>query len=438
MHLLPAGVRYWAGDGAQSLVESLPSDATDSNRRVLVLTDNSPAPVPDLRAFFGLVAINRSDLSPNDLRANGFAYVRRLAMLPSAKDLRWLIPLDSPAISAGALHLYAAVRASARIKHALARGAARIGYPFWYRDELLVACRETPPLEENLGIAVNNPDVRLAISSGAPGPSDRRKPSIAIVDMCGALRGVAKVAVSPITDGLVRHEASTLRSLENSARGVLAPRVMLADVVDGKYTLVQSPLTGRPARAELTVSHRRFLDSLRCGEHEPLFGTTWGTTLRDRVARASDEERALVSLFQTLSETLSERPVPRAVVHGDFVPWNLRENAGVLAACDWENATIDGVALVDEMHHRLVVGYLMSDWTVDRAVSELERLTSTRPLGLDPDDAQAIAGACVLEFCLRLVDHGHSNTNEMLRWYRAVAGRMHASLTADTRPRAAI
>ena len=69
------------------------------------------------------------------------------------------------------------------------------------------------------------------------------------------------------------------------------------------------------------------------------------------------------------------RPVSsgRTIVHGDFAPWNLRERDGAISAFDWEYGQPSGLPLLDELHYRLQVGFLLENWSPDQAAEESAR-----------------------------------------------------------------
>ena len=427
-HLLPADVACTLDDGPSWLHDAMASSGRDDGRAVRVTWGGSAATLPSLDRCEGIVAINCRGLRAAELRRAGYGYVRRFAILPNAQALRWLIPLESAPIASSAFQLLAPIRASARIKHALARAAARSGLPLWYQDSIHIAFRSVPPLEETLRRVLSNDRIGVALSSGAPGPIERRKPSLVVVDPDGRTLAFAKVSASPLSDELVRHEADVLRFLEAAAPAVHAPHVLFAGSVDGRYVLVQSPLAGDPPRAALTPAHERLLERMRLPARKPFAATAWATALGRRLTVAPVGDRELGRMFGSVARVLHDEPLPAAVVHGDFVPWNLRESRGTLAACDWENASLDGLALVDEIHHRLVVGHLMLGWSAARAQRELYVLARTHPLGVAPAHVTAVALACVLDFVLRLVDHGHADSDPMVAWYRELAGRLEHEL----------
>ncbi|MFL5561395.1 MAG: hypothetical protein ACJ79K_07975 [Gemmatimonadaceae bacterium] len=425
-HLFPGDVSFEPLAPA-GMLDALRVPARDGTRRVLVSHGQPTSALPDLDGFDGLAAINCRALRGEQLRDAGFEYVRHFAMLPSFASLRWLIPLDSAAVSASAFHLFAAVRVATRIKHLLARGAARSGVPIWYRDSIWVAQRRTPPLAKAINSLFPSRQIALAMSSGAPGPAERRKPSLAVMDEAGRTLAFVKVAVSPISDALVRNEAAVLAGLPLAAPGALAPRAIFAGEIDGRFALVQTPVSGRPPGPGLTPAHHKLLDSLRRPERKPLLETSWGRSIRDRVVDGP-VDRELLRAFDECAGALDGEHVPTAVVHGDFVPWNLRGSPDTLAAYDWENASLDGVPIADELHHRLVVGHLMSGWSADRAVREVDTAVASHGLLLGQRQATALAVAYLIEHTTRLIEHTHNANDPMLVWYREVLARTAARL----------
>src|ERR1700759_1281849 len=70
--------------------------ANENGPRVLAVWDKTWGELADLPRWEGLAAINCKDITPAKLQAAGFSYVRRFAIIPSLKNPRWFISLDSP------------------------------------------------------------------------------------------------------------------------------------------------------------------------------------------------------------------------------------------------------------------------------------------------------------------------------------------------------
>lgn len=374
----------------------------------------------DVTMFSGLAAINCWGITTQKLHLAGFAEVRHFAILPSIDDARWFIPLDSPAVSSGAFSLYAPFRMSARLKNLGVRLAARSGLPFWYRDRICIAYRDLPPVERTLNGLFDCP-TRLALSTGAPGPLARRKPTVAVLTPCGKTIALAKLAVTPISERLLKHEATILGALGSRTDAPsIAPHLVLGRDVGGRFVVVQTPVIGHPTHPDLTPAHYRFLERLRGHVWKPVGATalvdSWRVSTESAQNSAAILGRALL--------TLNGVSLPTTVVHGDFAPWNLRKRGGEVLAFDWENAVLDGLPLVDEFHHLLVVGHLLKKWTVDQAVDCLQALAAKRPLGLRPSEVRALACCHVVGYTTRLIEHGHDDRHPMLAWYRELGARL--------------
>ena len=410
----------WAGEVGQSL------GGDGSGGAVFVTADQLAADLPDLTPYAGLVALNCRGLSHHRLREAGFPYVRRFAVLPGVNKPRWFIPLDTPALSAAAFCLCAPFKAAAQVRHHGARAVARLGIPLWYRDEICIAQREAPPLEQAIQSLFPGRPLRLGISSGTPPPAINRKVSLAVLAPSGQVLAFAKLPGPCAASAQnVRHEAEVLSQLARRP-GTRAPRLLFAGNVGGTYLAVSTPLRGRHPCAEPADAHRRFLDGLRTGQLQPAADSAFARALWDR-RRLLAGRPALLEVLRALVALLGELRLPATTVHGDFVPWNLREHAGALGAFDWEYAQIDGLPLIDETHHLLAVGYLLKKWAPDYAHERLLAVASAAPLGLPPRAARAMQLAYLLDYLLRLFGEGHGDDYPRVAWCRDIVARLAPS-----------
>jgi hypothetical protein len=395
-------------------------DAGGDRPRVLVTADPCASQLPDLAPYAGLVALNCRGVSDGRLRVAGFSYVRRFAVLPDASRSRWFIPLDGPALSAGAFCICAPFKTAAQLRHRGGRAAARLGLPLWYRDELCIAQRQTPPIEQAIQSLFPARPVRLALSSGTPPPAINRKISLAVLGPRGQALAFAKLpGPCPVSAHNVRHEAEVLSHLAQQ-RATRAPRLLLAGNVGTRYLAVFTPLQGRPTQPELTNAHRRFLAGLRSGDARPAGDTAFVRSLTER-SRLLDRRPDLLAILRELLPRLRALRLPATTIHGDFVPWNLREYAGAIGAFDWEYAQTDGVPLIDETHHLLAVGYLLRKWTPEHAYRRLLDVTSVAPFAeFSPATVRALQMAYLLDYVLRLFGEGHGDNYPRVAWCRRI------------------
>ena len=85
------------------------------------------------------------------LRDVGFCYVRRFAVLPSLSG-RPLVPsrLTLHVFPRLRFDMYTPYRMSARLGHTGIQTLCGLAFPFWYRDEVLIAQRSMPQIEHVL------------------------------------------------------------------------------------------------------------------------------------------------------------------------------------------------------------------------------------------------------------------------------------------------
>jgi hypothetical protein len=369
-----------------------------------------------------LVAINCPRVTTSRLVAAGYTYARRYAALPSLENARWFICLDTGKVAAASFSLYTPSRRSARVKKAIARALAKFRVPGWYRDEVIIASRQSPPLEMKLAELFPGQTIRLALSSGAPEPAINRKPSASVINCDGNVLAFAKIATSRVSRDIVEHEAETLACLAARDRAQLVtPRLLFAGEVDGRYIAVQSPLPGEPAPAKFTREHVKFLVSLQGKARKPAAETNMVQSLAPRIAALRPPRPLLADALDAAIAPLEQTPVVSTIVHGDFAPWNLRTHEGKLAAFDWEYAEIDGLPLIDSLHFRLQVGLEMEKWDVATAA---ERLAQTTHADFDTAQNRAILTIYLIDQLARLYGEGYSSDHDMVSVYEQLLARV--------------
>lgn len=437
-HLLPARAAY---DGAsvngaappwlRSVLasrEGLFGHGRDETCRIPVAWGNLPE---GWNRGDGLVAFNCKSLSEESLKAEGFDYARRFAVLPSLAAARWFVPLGNPSLSSAALSLYTPTRTSARFKRFLARAAMHLRAPFWYRDSVWIASRREPPLVQALRSLFPDVDVRLALSAGAPEPARNRKASVVVLAPDGEIKAFGKAAASGLSRQIAAHEAQALQGIAKLL-GAKAhvPKVLFAGDVDGVYVTAQTPLKGRPTGPRLTPAIQAFLRSLQTDLIKPAARTNLVAQLPVRIDGLPGGKEELAAALESILPTLELLQVPVTVIHGDFAPWNLREDRGEIFAFDWEYAELDGLPLFDETHFRLQVGFQIHQWSPRQAHEELSAWAATRPIGLKPEEAIALQVVYLVDNLTRLLAEGYPESDEMVDWYLQLLALSTASREA--------
>lgn len=422
--LFPADTSYAVRGGPAWFHDLLRETATGpAAHRAAILFEASG--IVDVPADAGaIVSVNTRGLSVAALHSAGFDYIRRFAVVPGLQDARWYIPLETPAVAAGAFALYAPYRIPARLKRAAVILAARSRFPAWYRDEIVIAQRARPPLEEATREHFPGVAIHLALSSGTPGPS--RKPTIGVLDARGKLVAITKAAVSARSQRLMRNEALTLARLQRDLPG-RAPGLLFEGAIDGSYVTMQSPIPGGRTPAALTPMHERFVASLAGREARPASSSAMVRSLHGRHAALIDAGFPLGGLDGVLP-ILDELNLPPSLLHGDFAPWNLRRHGGELLAFDWEYAEPAGLPMIDVFHHMLHAGILVHGWTAEQATRRMLQLVTAASTRLSPEQMRALATVHLVDVLLRRREEGLGDDDRLSAVYRDVYLRLHVLL----------
>jgi hypothetical protein len=309
------------------------------------------------------------------------------------------------------------------LKVLAAKAAAQMRLPVWYRDQIVIAQRTAPPIEQKLAGLFPGRDFRVAISSGAPEPARNRKVSFAVIGMNGTIIGFGKIAGSELSNKLMRDECRALPEL--SSRGIGAPKLVFAGDVDGSFVTLQRPLPGKNVSPRLTEDKLALLRSLRSDRMHLATESNLVVTLPERIANLPIARSELIDALEEILPILEQARVPSTIIHGDFAPWNLRQQKGSVVAFDWEYAELDGLPLIDETHYRLQVGYLLNNWDIAQAGAALEQMQLHNDLSLSIEQARAIQAVYLIDNLTRLFAEGYDETeNDMVEWYLKLLGRL--------------
>lgn len=364
---------------------------TRGGQQVIGVWGRAIPPGVDIEAAHGLMLVN-SSLAVDDVRVLGFPYVREFAVVPSLDDPRWFIPLESGRVAAAAFRIYAPYRVKARLQYAAVRAAARTG-TLWNRGRICVASRSVPPIEKKMCEVLGVPSIALGFAAGSS--KRTRKPVFVALDREGTPLAFGKLSADASRRPPMQREALALKTLSVVAPGI-APTLLFEGEAGGYHMTVQSSLHGSPGPRSLSAMHDRFLATLSAGPKAPIRATEMLSTLERRLG-SEPRLRPAAELLGTLRPLVNDLAVERTITHGDFAPWNLRQSGGSIAAFDWEDASIDGLPLIDALHHRLQVGLLLNRWNLSKADECLMSFAAEPRRSIDRE------GACILE-ALYLMD----------------------------------
>lgn len=164
-------------------------------------------------------------------------------------------------------------------------------------------------------------------------------------------RVAIKLPLTPLARVSIGNEADVLKRLNGELR---APRLLGYQIDTG--AAMQEYLPGSLGSRRLKPDYLKLVIALaRPEETVTLRGRA--ATVRDRLGRqessgelgATKDAQAILARALELME--DDTRIPAALVHGDFVPWNLRDRAdGGCALIDWESAEWTGMPLHDLCH----------------------------------------------------------------------------------------
>jgi hypothetical protein len=418
-HLFASGTEFRCPGGPDWFRQQLAMLTNQGLRAANIMWENADAADDHITQGDGVVAINCPRFPAAHLKTAGYAYQRHFAVVPNLQQARWFVPLDTPAISSAALSLYTPTRWSAKVKRGVARLAMHARLPVWYRDHIWIAQRECPPIESAVNPLFPGHDVRWALSSGAPEGARNRKASALIISRRGEMLAFVKLARSEIARRILMRETHMLEQLGKvSAVAESTPRLLFSGEIGQTLALAQKPLTGAPAPAELSPSHRAFLKSLQTPVMITAADVPMAIGLQARLRGLPTLRPDLVDICDRVMEELATFEVPITIVHGDFAPWNLRIENGKVLAFDWEYGEMRGLPLIDEIHYLLQCGWLLQDWTVQQGLNCLDALAARRPLGLTPAQVASLSTFYLLDTLARLLAEGYDDDQDVIFWHR--------------------
>jgi len=418
MYLFGRDVAYSCDSGPEWFRAMVDGVGLAGEARVQVAWGQSLSHLPNLSEQSGLVGINCS-WPAGALQQAGFSHVSRFAVLPSMEKARWFVPLDTPALSAAGLAVHTPARKSSLLKHMALRLATRFRLPMWYRDTVCVAHRQTPPLHAMLQPLFPGIKLHLALTSGAPEPAKNRKTSVAVLDGQGSLLAFLKVAGSPLSRRLLQHEAKVLHAIGNdTTKSRRAPRLLFAGEIEGRYTTVQTPLHGKPILATLTGAHQEFLQSLHTVHRKLASETAVVVGLPGKLASLAEPRPELTTMLDQALPALERLTVPSTIMHGDFVPWNLRRQGSEISAFDWEYAELDALPLMDETHFLIQDRYELNKRTPEQAYQDLSDFAASGPMGFSAQQVRAIQLIYLIDHLARLFGEKYDQDEHMVSWYR--------------------
>ncbi|MGA8245780.1 MAG: hypothetical protein WB797_02670, partial [Nocardioides sp.] len=208
----------------------------------------------------------------------------RLVALPNPRSPRVVLPGRPWRVSAGALRHY---RTSATGVRRVAAEAGSLGLRAGLGE--LMPGRLRRPAADGIGAHLCDVLDRQVHVSLYVGPQRAvQKPVLQVLDDTGRPIAFAKLAVNPLTTGLIRHEAAALELLRDAGLGsVRVPRILHRGEWHSRELLVQEALvpTGRAEVAPpLLVAAAREISRVGGHHDHDLTDNPYVAQLRARVA----------------------------------------------------------------------------------------------------------------------------------------------------------
>lgn len=201
----------------------------------------------------------------------------------------------------------------------------------------------------------------VAFQVGTPGPF--QKASALFLSAEGEAVALAKTAMAPSGDAMVRSEARWLAALAGiEALAAQVPRLLgEGETTQGRRYLVASAAASTCTTLDFTPSHARFLGALG----RSCFGTggfrdsPGARALRGNLDRlrgivAEDHRVALHDAVADCQALLADYDGPLVASQGDFAPWNIRLHGQDVFVFDWEYASEGANPLSDVLHYLLM------------------------------------------------------------------------------------
>ena len=309
-----------------------------------------------------MVAWTPSRYLTEQLASRGYIHTRRFIAFPSQSRARWLLPQGNCNGTLSGLEIYTPYAPAARVLKAVLRLALKMGLPDWAGQRVLVASRDSLPLEVLVAEITGERHPIFALSLGTP--TRFRKLTIQVMASNGEILGYIKLPLTEAAGERVRHEAQMLGRLSDcAALRARIPRVLHAGEWENGYILFQSSAPVSPGPIEFNELYGDFLRVLWNIHPTEKPGNV---LLKEVACLWQAAEPQLNSRWRALGEaslTLAKREligimIPCGVSHGDFAPWNARVANGQLSVFDWESASWDAPAAWDIYHFKTQVAAL--------------------------------------------------------------------------------
>jgi thymidylate kinase len=300
------------------------------------------------------IVLSPTNCIRQELRQNGFGKHQDFLAVPSARAPKWALPLGDPNLTTAVLQMYVPFASSAILKKKLLAVLLKAGWQGWSSSHVLLATKSELPLGAFVRDVTGENSPRFSLWIGTP--ERFRAVTIQVMRPGGEILGYIKVSLTYSAIERIQHEAQLLNWLWGfpQLRSHI-PKVLHAGKWGEGYLLFQSPGPSRAGSVVFGEVQTAFLQKLwsvqpvkvpghllveRIGTGwrtaQPLLHTTWRELGQDALRRAY--------------QGLDGASIPCGVMHGDFAPWNTREQNRQLFVFDWQSAALEMPTSWDIFH----------------------------------------------------------------------------------------
>jgi hypothetical protein len=349
----------------------LEPDVLQKTYRLLIGWDEDrPLPFVDERSDFScvdptvVIVANPSRLTCEELSRRGYVNQRHLALLPSRRNLRWLLPHVAKRRGIDDLQLYTPHGYVGRIVKALVVQARATGWQGWVRDTVVIASRQPLPIENMLSEITGERELALSLSPGISGAF--QKLTVQVMRPDGSILGYMKMPMTKAADARLRNEAAVVQDLCSYPElRAHIPQLLFAGSLNGRHIVFQSAVDGKAGPTRYARPHEQFLQRLHAcrPQRKP------GLRLVEETGREWNRVAARMgSNWQSLGQEalkiaareLEGQEVACGIAHGDFAPWNIRISGADLRIFDWECASSNVPLVWDAFHFMTQTECLLS------------------------------------------------------------------------------
>lgn len=198
------------------------------------------------------------------------------------------------------------------------------------------------------------------------------------------------------------HEYEVLTALRGYPK-ILGSVPLVLGYVPGHLgdALITDAFNGQPAPTTVTPAMYAWLDRCLVGGDVAIRDTALVRQLIDQTFGQCDDDGLMTAAVSRAVENIGLHRVPRVVVHGDFVPWNMILVDSEVKVFDWEYAFLDGIPGWDQAFFHLRLGYVFSSWSVGRIITEVEELARKPPHYYDPISYRSVLLLLLVHIVIR-------------------------------------